>query len=94
MKELTKEEYLQAVRMGVQDALLTMTESGDGHTGDIIREPFLESIREGVYDAFWALFTHATHMPCADFYDSIQKGVKEGIQDLEFNIIQKDKEDD
>ena len=46
--KVSKEEFLQAVTLGVKEAILTMTESGDGHTGIIIREPFLEAIREGV----------------------------------------------
>ena len=49
--EITKDEFIDAIRDGVKDAILTMTDSGDGFTGPIIREPFLDSIRIGVKDA-------------------------------------------
>ncbi len=51
MKNISKEEYLAAVTLGVKEAILTMTESGDGYTGTIIREPFLEAIKDGVQAA-------------------------------------------
>jgi len=49
--KITKDEFLESIRGGVKDAILTMTESGDGYTGMIIREPFLEAIQKGVDDA-------------------------------------------
>lgn len=48
---ISKEEFLKAIRDGVSHAILTMTESGDGHSGPIIREPILQAIKEGVYQA-------------------------------------------
>jgi len=45
---VSKEEFLEAIKQGVKDAILTMTESGDGYTGTIIKEPFLEAIKDGV----------------------------------------------
>ena len=51
--KITKEEYLHAISTGVKDALFTMTESGDGFDGPIIREPFLAAIQEGVKDAIY-----------------------------------------
>jgi hypothetical protein len=47
---------------------------------NIDEDRFYEAIREGVADAMWKLMTSATDMPCSDFYDSIQVGVKQGIQ--------------
>jgi|688.fasta_scaffold1069653_1 hypothetical protein len=47
---------------------------------NIDEDRFYEAIREGVADAMWKLMTSATDMPCSDFYDSIQAGVKQGIQ--------------
>jgi hypothetical protein len=51
LPEITKEEFLQSISHGVRDAILTMTESGDGFSGEIIREPFLSAIEEGMYNA-------------------------------------------
>lgn len=45
LPEISKEEFLESIREGVKDAILTMTESGD-------------------------------------FYLSIKKGVKEGIESI------------
>ncbi len=47
----SKEDFLKAVKDGVCLAILTMTESGDGKSGIIIREPFLDAVRQGVYEA-------------------------------------------
>ena len=49
--KISREEFLKSIREGVKDAILTMTESGDGYTGIIIREPFLKAIEDGVYHA-------------------------------------------
>jgi len=51
-KNISREDFLQAVKEGVKEAILTMTESGDGYNGLIIREPFLQAIKEGVEAAF------------------------------------------
>lgn len=51
MKKISKEEYLAAVTLGVKQAILTMTESGDGYRGPIIREQFLQAIEDGIYRA-------------------------------------------
>ena len=45
-------------------------------------EQVYEAITEGVYRAIWRLATHATDMPCKDFYDSIKDGVKEAQEKL------------
>lgn len=49
--DLTRDLILEAIKEGVKEAILTMTESGDGITGEIIREPFLKAIQDGVEDA-------------------------------------------
>lgn len=79
-ENVSKEEFLEAITSGVKEAILTMTETGDGFDGIIIREPFLEAIRQGVKDAMWQLCTNATDMPCTDFYEMIKQGTKEGIE--------------
>jgi hypothetical protein len=45
-------------------------------------DEFLQAIREGVHDAFWEMITNATGMPCHDFYDAVQQGVKEAMLEL------------
>ena len=40
------------------------------------------AIREGVRDAMWMMINNATNSPCADFYQSIQDGVKQAMLEL------------
>lgn len=47
----SKDEFLKAISNGVKEAVLTMTESGDGYSGMIIREPFLNAVKEGVKES-------------------------------------------
>lgn len=79
MNKLTKEEMFKATKDGIKEALLTMTESGDGWSGLIRTDQFMEAIRSGVSDGIWRIATNATQMPCADFYEMIKEGVKEGM---------------
>lgn len=51
-KGVTSDEFLHAVKQGVKEAILTMTDSGDGFSGTTIRELFLEAIEQGVKDSF------------------------------------------
>lgn len=51
--QISKEEFLKSIKEGVKEAILTMTETGDGYTGLLITEPFLEAIREGVESAMY-----------------------------------------
>ncbi len=80
--KLSKEEMFDAVKEGVKEAILEMTESGDGYTGSIRTEQFMEQIRQGTFDAVWAIATNATDAPCADFYEFLKRGVKEGIETM------------
>lgn len=48
---LSQNLLYEAVREGVKEAILTMTESGDGYTGPIIRNIFLKAIEDGVFNA-------------------------------------------
>jgi len=50
--EVSKEEFLEAFRDGVTEAIYGMTESGNGFNGPIIREPFLKAVSDGVTQAF------------------------------------------
>ena len=45
------------------------------------KQELFDAIRAGVHDAIWRMITNATDMPCADFYEMIQKGVEKGIGD-------------
>lgn len=40
-------------------------------------------IVEGVENAIWRIATNATSAPCADFYDAIQKGVADGVRNID-----------
>ena len=51
MKNINKEDILEAVKIGVKDAFLTAMESGDGYTGAIIKEEILKAIEDGTYNA-------------------------------------------
>jgi len=77
---LSKEEMFEAFKLGVKEAILEMTESGDGYSGPIRTEQFFEAIKEGVGESIWKIATNATHMPCADFYDSIKEGVEKAME--------------
>ena len=45
-------------------------------------EEVYNAIREGVKDAMWMMINNATSAPCADFYQSIQDGVKKAMLEL------------
>ena len=45
------------------------------------KEELIDAIREGVRDAMWRMITHATSMPCHDFYDLVKEGVATGIEE-------------
>ena len=63
-KNVTREDFLESVKQGVKEAILTMTESGDGHSGPIIREPFLDHVKKGVECAMehGELFKNLPHL--------------------------------
>lgn len=88
LPKITKEEYLDTIREGIKDAILEMTESGDGYSGLIRTDQFFEAIKEGVAMAIWKVATNATSMPCADFYDSIKAGVEKAMEFKEFTGLQ------
>lgn len=77
---LDRDDMMVAVTNGVKEAILTMTESGDGYSGKIIRDPFLNAVESGVYNAMWSLMTNATDMPCTDFYEMIKQGVESALE--------------
>jgi len=41
-----------------------------------------EAISTGVERAMWQMITNNTDMPCADFYDTIQKAAKEAFEEV------------
>lgn len=45
-------------------------------------EQIVEAIRDGVRAAMWQMITNATDMPCADFYDTIEKAVRQAAEDV------------
>ncbi len=80
--KLTKDEFFDAVMLGVKAAILEMCEGED-----VIRtEQFMEQIRLGTYSAIWQIATNATDAPCADFYDSIENGVKKSMDNISFRV--------
>jgi len=46
---------------------------------EVTAEQFLEAVRQGVSDAIWRMICQGTNAPCADFYDAIKEGIKDGI---------------
>ena len=52
MKNIKKEDVLEAIKEGVKEAFLTAMEAGDGYSGPIIRESVLKAIEEGIYGSF------------------------------------------
>lgn len=73
---LSKEELFEAVRDGVKEAILEMTEC----TNIIRTAQFMEKIREGTQDAIWQIATNATSSPCIEFYDAIKSGVEKAME--------------
>lgn len=49
---------------------------------EVPRSLLLQAIREGVSDAIWRIATNATGTPCADFFEMIKEGMKEGMESL------------
>lgn len=80
LPKISKDDFLEAIKAGITEAILTMTESGDGYSGIIRTEEFMNKIQEGVHSAIWQIATNATSAPCSDFYDSIQKGVEKAME--------------
>lgn len=77
--KLTKEEMMDAVTLGVKEFLHEICDSGDGYNGSIRGQEFFAAIEEGTKNAIWQVATNATGAPCADFYDSIKKGVENSM---------------
>lgn len=71
---LSKNEFFDAVKEGVKEAILTMTESGDGYSGLIRTEEFMEAIKDGTRYAIRDLFDEYPH-PGANFFEAVRKGV-------------------
>lgn len=82
IKDLSNEDMINALKLGIKEAILEMTESGDGYSGPIRTEEFMEAIRLGVKDAIWSIATNATGAPCADFYNSIKDGVENAMEHI------------
>ena len=82
--KLSNEDMFDAFKLGVKEAIMEMTESGDGYNGPIRTEQFMDAIRNGVKDAIWGIATNATSAPCADFYDSIKEGVEQAMEHVTF----------
>jgi hypothetical protein len=53
MKNINKQEILEAITEGVKEAFLTAMESGDGYTGAIIKEEILNAIEQGTFSALY-----------------------------------------
>jgi hypothetical protein len=49
-------------------------------TPKITKQEFLDAISEGVHRAMWQMMTNATSVPCHDFFDSIEDGVRKAIE--------------
>lgn len=49
-------------------------------------EKVYDAISKGVENAIWRMITNATDMPCADFYDSIQKAATEAFDNVTITV--------
>ena len=61
MNKLSRDDLFLAVKEGVKEAILTMTESGDGFSGPTIRDPFLKAIEDGIKAATAAQLQEDKH---------------------------------
>jgi hypothetical protein len=48
----------------------------------VTKEELLNAIHQGVEDAMGQMITNATDCPCEDFFDSVRKGVSDGIRNI------------
>jgi hypothetical protein len=46
------------------------------------REDLMEAISAGVYRAVWQMITYGTQMPCRDFFDAIEDGIKRAALEI------------
>ena len=80
---LSKEEMFEAFKLGVKEAILEMTESGDGYSGPIRTEQFFKAITEGVGDGVFGIANSGTYRPGSlsdRFFDSIKEGVENAME--------------
>lgn len=80
MARLTKEELIEATAEGVRRAFVEMM-TDDGNFSLLTAKDVFEAIRDGTSAGIWRIATNATHMPCADFYDSIKEGVTQAMKE-------------
>lgn len=77
MTELSHTDMMAAVKEGVDDAF-TRSLTKDGYF-DLSHELIMDAITKGVEQAVWRMITNATHMPTADFFQSVEDGVAKGM---------------
>ena len=88
LKKLRKDEMLEAIKLGVKEAIHEMMETGDGYNGMIIRDIVLGEFKEGVLDGIY----NAMPLP-SDILDSISDGINnamphaDDIQDTFYHAI-------
>jgi maltose-binding protein MalE len=56
-------------------------------TPTLSKEELKEAISEGVYQAFWQMITHATGMPCHDFYDAVGDAVERAMREAADKVV-------
>lgn len=79
MKNLSREDMMEAVSEGVRRAIVELNEGENQFNPP---KSVYDAIQRGMYDAIWSVATNATGAPCADFYDFIKDGVKEAVEQL------------
>lgn len=77
MTKLDREDVMEAVSEGVCRGIVQIGSRGGQF--DIPDELLYDAIRKGVADAIFRVATNATDAPCADFYECIKEGVREGV---------------
>lgn len=77
--EISKQEYLDSLTEGVRQAILTITESGDGYSGPTLREPFLYAIQKGVQEAVFDAMPDMSYLK-SDLVETFEKTIKDRIK--------------
>jgi hypothetical protein len=77
-EKISKDEMLEAIKLGVKEAIHEMMETGDGYTGIIIRDFVLAELKEGVMSGIYS----AMPLP-SDILDSISNGINNALPDAD-----------
>lgn len=60
-----------------------IVEVAGSHGASHAQNLLFSAIESGVSAAMWRMITQSTQMPCHDFFDTIEKAVREGIENVQ-----------